>query len=228
MTQMIPDPTSVSRAVLIIFSLFILKFFIKASARPQRQRDTTRMANLIAQEQRASDDEGDDSFTKPPRRHSRKKQPGLKHPINATSSVADNNFFSNLPVEGGEDILEDEDYIATNSDSGLRSGSEGDEMEITNEEAHISFILLIAFTNYNILQLADSLPRKIVAEKTRLNKSRSKKRKALSGTLSATGSSKKAHVEEVEDEGEPSPQAQSSKVCHIHYHHFHFEAHILA
>jgi len=84
---------------------------------------------------------------------------------------------------------------------------------------------LIAFTNYNILQLADSLPRKIVAEKTRINKLRSKKRKAPSGTLSATGSSKKARVEEVEDGGEPSPQAQSSKVCHIHYHHF--EAHIL-
>ena len=182
----------------------------------------TRMANLKAQEQRASDDEGD-SFTKPPRRHSRKKQPGLKHPT--SSSVDDNNFFSNLPVEGGEDILEDEDYVATNSDSGSGSGSEGDEMEITNKEAHISFIPLIAFTNYNILQLADSLPRKIVAEKTRINKLRSKKRKAPSGTLSATGSSKKARVEEVKDGGEPSPQAQSSKVCHIHYHHF--EAHIL-
>jgi hypothetical protein len=62
---------------------------------------------------------------------------------------------------------------------------------------------------------------------------RLKKRKAPSGSLSATpsgslsatGSSKKAHVEEIEDEVEPSSQAQSSKVCLIHYHNF--KAHIL-
>jgi len=47
-------------------------------------------------------------------------------------------------------------------------------MEITNEEAHIIFILLIAFTNYKSLQLADSLQRKFVAEKVCIKKLRLK------------------------------------------------------
>ena len=107
-------------------------------------------------------------------------------------------------MEGKEDGLEDggedEDYTGTESDSGL--GSEGKEVEITNKVAHTIFILLIVITNYNSLQLADSLPRKIITEKTCIKKSKLKKQKAQSGALSASSSSKKAHVEEAKDEGE--------------------------
>jgi hypothetical protein len=176
------------------------------------------MADLITREQCASDHKGD-SFMEAPHQYSRRKQqPRLNCPISAASSVADDNFFSNLLVEG-----EDEDYMVTNSDSGSGLESEGDEVEITNEEAHTIFILLIAFTNYNHFQLADSLPRKIITEKTHTKKLKLKKRKAQSGSLSISDSSKKAHVEEVEDRGEPSSQAQLSKVCHIDCHYF--EAH---
>ena len=42
-------------------------------ARPQRQHDSARMAELIAQEQCASDDEGD-SFEKQPRRQQTRKK----------------------------------------------------------------------------------------------------------------------------------------------------------
>jgi len=165
-----------------------------------------------------------DSFTEVPHRYARRKQqqPGSKCPVSTASSIADDNFFRNLLVEGKEDGLEDggedEDYTGTESDSGL--GSEGKEVEITNEEAHTIFIPLIVFTNYNSLQLVDSLPRKIITEKTCIKKLKSKKQKAQSGALSASSSSKKAHVEEAEDECEPSTQAQPSKVCHIHCHCF--------
>ena len=178
------------------------------------------MADLITQEQRTSDDEGD-SFTEVPCRYARRtQQPGSKRPVSAASSIADDNFFSILLVEGKVDGLEDgdEDYTGTDSDSG--SGSEGNEMEITNEEAHTIFILLTVFTNYYSFQLAESLPRKIITEKTRIKKSKLKKWKAQSGALSASSSSKKAHVQEAEDEGEPSTEAQPSKVCHIHCHCF--------
>ena len=109
------------------------------------------MVDLIAQEQHASDNEGD-SFTEIPHHYAKRKQhPRLKHPVSAASSTADNNFFSNLLVEGGEEVLEegDEDYTVTDLDSGSGSGSESDKVEITNEEVHTTSILLIAFTNYN-------------------------------------------------------------------------------
>jgi hypothetical protein len=108
------------------------------------------MVDLIAQEQHASDNEGD-SFMEVPHHYAKRKQhPGSKHPVSAASSIADN-FFSNLLVEGGEEVLEegDEDYAATDSDSGSGSGSESDKVEITNEEVHATSILLIAFTNNN-------------------------------------------------------------------------------
>jgi hypothetical protein len=181
------------------------------------------MADLIAQEQHASDDEADGFMEAPHWYMRRKKQPGPKHPVSsAASPIADNNFFSNLLVEGGEDVLEegDEDYAATDSNSGSGSGSEGDEVEITNEEAHIIFIMLVAVANCNSLQLADSLPRKIIAEKTHVKKPKLKKRKAQPGSLSASSSFKKAHLEEVEDESEPSAQPQLFKVCYIHCRHF--------
>ena len=184
------------------------------------------MVDLIAQEQHASDDEADGFMEAPCWYMRRKKQPGPKHPVSsAASPIADNNFFSNLLVEGGEDVLEegDEDYAATDLDSGSGSGSEGDEVEITNKEADIIFIMLVTVTNYNSLQLADSLPRKIVAEKTCIKKSKSKKWKAQPGSLSASGSFKKAHMEEVKDESEPLAQPQLSKVCYIRCCHFEAE-----
>jgi hypothetical protein len=96
------------------------------------------MADLIAQEQHASDDEGN-GFTEAPHRYTRrKKQQGSKCPVSAASSIVNDNFFSNLLIEGGEDVSEegDEDYVVTDSDSGSGSGSEGDEVEITNKEVH--------------------------------------------------------------------------------------------
>src|SRR5882672_8827571 len=60
-------------------------------------------------------------------------------------------------------------------DSGSGSVSEAGKMDITNEEACIIFILLISFTNYNSLQLEDSLPRQFIAENTCNKKLRSKK-----------------------------------------------------
>src|ERR1700691_881433 len=166
------------------------------------------MTCLIAQEQYASDDEGNSFMEAPHQDAKRKWHPGSKHPVSAASSIANDNFFSNLLVEGREDVLEDgdEDYAVTNSDSRSRSGSEGDEVKI-NKEAHTIFILLITFTNCNSLQLADSLPRKIITEKTCIKKLKLNRWKAQSGHLSASSSSKRAHVEEVEDEGKPSAQA---------------------
>ena len=80
------------------------------------------MVDLIAQEQHTSENEGD-SFTEVPHWYARRKQQrGLKHPVSIASSIADDNFFSNLLVEGKEDGLEDgdedEDYTGTDSDLG--------------------------------------------------------------------------------------------------------------
>ena len=90
----------------------------------------------------------------------------MKHPDSATLSVVDDNIFSKFPVEGGGNILQEQEEDYANSDSGSGSGSEGNEIEITNKEVHIISILLVAFTDYNTLQLADSLSRNIVSEKT--------------------------------------------------------------
>ena len=124
------------------------------------------MADLITEEQHASDNEGD-GFTETPCQYTwRKQQPRSKCLVSAASSIADNNFFSKLPAEGRKDVLEDEDgdYTATDSKFGL--GSEGNEVEITNKEAHTTFIPLVGFTNCNSFKLVDSLPKKIIAEKT--------------------------------------------------------------
>jgi len=112
------------------------------------------MANLIAQELHASDDEAD-SFTKAPCWDgSRRKQHEMKHLVGAASSVADT-VFGKLPVDGGKDMFEEEDeeYAVTNSYSVSGSVSEADMMEITNMEALIISILLVAFTNYNLSSL---------------------------------------------------------------------------
>ena len=115
-----------------------------------------------------------------------KQQLRLKCPVSAASSIAGNNLFSNLPVEGREDVLEDEDGNYTAIDSESESGSEGDKVEITNKEAHTTFIPLGTFTNCNSFWLADSLPRKIVTEKTQIKKSKSKKWKAARSGLTST------------------------------------------
>ena len=94
------------------------------------------MANLIAQEQHASDND-QDGFMEAPHQCAKKKQ--LPGPISAASSIADDNFFSNLPVEG---LLEEAngDYVVTELDSESGSQSDGDDItEITNEEVPIIF-----------------------------------------------------------------------------------------
>jgi hypothetical protein len=63
------------------------------------------MADLIAREQCASDHKGN-SFMDVPHQYSRRKQqPRLNRPISAASSVADDNFFTNLLVRGEDENL---------------------------------------------------------------------------------------------------------------------------
>ena len=120
-------------------------------ARPQRQRDSARMAELIAQEQHASNDEGD-SFEKQPRHQQtrKKRQQSTQLSVSAASSLVGDNFFGSLSAE--EDLhgsaQGDEEYTRVESDSSSsESGSDSDEVEITNEEVSVIIPSTIEFSN---------------------------------------------------------------------------------
>lgn len=107
------------------------------------------MANIIAQEQQASDDEGDSFHEEPP--HWRAHLQSMWS-ISSASSLVDDNFFRSLSVDGDEDgsVQGDEEYVGTGFDSSSESGSDGDVMEIMNKEVCTTFFLIQAvITDYN-------------------------------------------------------------------------------
>ena len=109
------------------------------------------MAELIAQEQCASDDEGD-SFEKQPRSQQtwKKWQQSTQLSVSAALSLVGDNFFGSLSAE--EDLhglaQGDEEYTRVESDSSSsESGSDSDEVEITNKEVSVIIPSTIEFSN---------------------------------------------------------------------------------
>ena len=105
---------------------------------PQQHHNPACMADIIAQEQHASDDEGD-GFKKQPQcqQTQRKQWQSMQLSVSVTSSLVDDNFFESLSANDVPDGLaqEDEEYVGTNSGSlSSESGLDSDEVEITNEE----------------------------------------------------------------------------------------------
>lgn len=120
-------------------------------AHPQCQRDSAHMAELIAQEQHASDDKGD-SFKKQPQHQQtwKKRQQSTQLSVSATSSLVGDNFFGSLSAE--EDLhgsaQGNEEYTRVESDSSRsESGLDNDEVEITNKEVSVIIPSTIEFSN---------------------------------------------------------------------------------
>ena len=118
---------------------------------PQHQCDSARMAELIAQEQHASNNEGD-SFKKQPQRQQtwKKRQQSTQLSVSAALSLVGDNFFGSLSAE--EDLhgsaQGDEEYTRVESDSSSsESGSDSDEVKITNEEVSVIIPSTIEFSN---------------------------------------------------------------------------------
>ena len=120
-------------------------------AHPQHQHDSACMAELIAQEQRASNDQGN-SFKKQPWRQQtqKKRQQSTQLSVSAALSLVGDNFFGSLSAEEylHGSAQGNEEYTRVESDSSSsESGSDSDEVEITNKEVSVIIPSTIEFSN---------------------------------------------------------------------------------